>query len=168
MVLGVDECANQDAVMSRLSSSDAGEVLTLQRAAYVTEAQAHGDLDMPPLTQSLEHLREELSEPDDLARGLRDQGRLVASVRVRVTGEDAELGRLVVAPDRQGRGLGSSLLREVEIELPERVRVIRLFTGEHSLANQRLYARHGYVEDHRTPAGGYQLVHMVKVARRVS
>lgn len=28
--------------------------MTLQRAAYVTEAQAHHDLDLPPLTQSLE------------------------------------------------------------------------------------------------------------------
>ena len=41
----------------RLGVADAGEVLTLQRAAYVPEAQAqaqaHGDLDRPPLRQVL-------------------------------------------------------------------------------------------------------------------
>ncbi len=36
----------------RLGAADAGEVLTLQRAAYVTEAQAHADLNLPPLRQS--------------------------------------------------------------------------------------------------------------------
>ena len=158
----MDERLNRDPVMSRLSCSDAGEVLTLQRAAYVTEAQAHSDLTIPPLVQSLTQLVEELSDPHVLAWGLREQGRLVASVRVRVSGQDAELGRLVVAPDCQGRGLGSSVLRQAEAELPASVRTIRLFTGEHSLANQRLYARHGYVEERRSPAGAYQLVHMAK------
>jgi hypothetical protein len=37
-------------------AGDAGEVLTLQRAAYVTEARAHGDLNLPPLRQSLSQL----------------------------------------------------------------------------------------------------------------
>ena len=36
---------------------DAGEVLTLQRAAFVSEALIYGDPDMPPLTQSLEELQ---------------------------------------------------------------------------------------------------------------
>ncbi|HEY3690264.1 MAG TPA: hypothetical protein VGL46_08160 [Pseudonocardiaceae bacterium] len=44
--------------------------------------------------------------------------------------------------------------------MAERVQLLRLFTGEHSVANQRLYQRHGYVEDHRTVAGDYQLVYM--------
>lgn len=38
-------------VVDRLHAGDAGEVLTLQRAAYLTEAQAHDDLSLPPLTQ---------------------------------------------------------------------------------------------------------------------
>jgi GNAT superfamily N-acetyltransferase len=149
----------------QLSESDAGEVLTLQRAAYVTEAQAHADFTMPPLVQSLDELAAELADPRVLALGVRENGRLVASVRVRIDHETGELGRLVVAPDRQGHGLGSRLLRQVEERLPGHVRRLRLFTGEHSRANQRLYTRHGYVEDHRSPAGDYQLVHMVKTFR---
>jgi len=44
----------------RLGSGDAGEILTLQRAAFVTEAQLYGDLHLPPLTQTIEDLRAEL------------------------------------------------------------------------------------------------------------
>jgi predicted GNAT family N-acyltransferase len=91
----------------RLGADDVGEMLTLQRAAYVTEAQAHGDLAMPPLVQTLEELRAELAEPAVTGWGFRADGRLVAGVRVRLTGPaSAEIGRLVVAPDRQGAGLG--------------------------------------------------------------
>jgi ribosomal protein S18 acetylase RimI-like enzyme len=152
-------------VLVRLSAADTGEVLTLQRAAYVTEAQAHGDLALPPLVQSPEELAVELVDPQVLALGLREGARLVAAVRVHIDDEVAELGRLVVAPDRQGHGLGSRLLREAEEHVPERVQLLRLFTGEHSHANQRLYQRHGYTEDHRTSGGDYQLVHMTKILR---
>jgi hypothetical protein len=65
----------------RLGTGDAGEILTLQRAAYVPEAQAHGDLWLPPLTQTLQELRGELADPRVTGWGIRDQGRLVASVR---------------------------------------------------------------------------------------
>ena len=46
--------------------------------------------------------------------------------------------------------------------VPAGTREIHLFTGERSEANLRLYRRHGYVETHRTPAGGHDLVHLVK------
>jgi ribosomal protein S18 acetylase RimI-like enzyme len=147
----------------RLGTEDAGEVLTLQRAAYVTEAQAHGDLSMPPLTQTLDQLRAELADPGTTGWGVREGVRLVASVRVRLAEPGiAEVGRLVVAPDRQGLGLGSGLLRAAEARLPSEVTVIRLFTGEHSHANLRLYQRLGYQETGRTPAGDYRLVHLAK------
>ncbi len=99
-----------------LSGGDAGELLTLQRAAYVTEAQAHDDVNLPPLTQSLDELVSELTRPDVLAFGLRDDARrLVAAVRVYLSPTEphtAEVGRLVVAPpDMQGRGRGQSTAR---------------------------------------------------------
>ena len=148
-----------------LGVADAGEVLTLQRAAYVTEAQAHADLLLPALRQSPTELRAELERPDVVALGRRDgAGRLVAAVRATVTGGVADVGRLTVAPDRQGEQLGSRLLAAVEDRLPAPVREVRLFTGERSEANLRLYRRLGYRETHRTgtPAG-YALVHLSKV-----
>lgn len=150
-----------------LGRDDAGEVLTLQRAAYVTEAQAHGDLDLPPLRESLTEVAAELGRPGVLAVGWRDDtGRLLAAVRASLSPADggtAQIGRLAVVPDRQGQGLGTRLLEAVEHRLPAPVSELRLFTGEHSAANLRLYRRLGYRETHRVqiPAG-YALVHLRK------
>ena len=155
----------------RLGVEDAGEVLTLQRAAYVPEAQLHGDLLLPPLCQTLAELGEELADPATLALGYRTEaGRLVASVRFRADPGDLETAvvhRLVVAPDRQGEGLGSEILLAGERRLPGTMRHVRLFTGERSARTLRLYARLGYVESHRdvVPAG-YQLVHLRKRRRQ--
>lgn len=144
-----------------LGDADAGEILTLQRAACVTEAQAHRDVNLPPLTQTFEELRAELSDPDVTALGVRERGRLIAAVRLRRTGTSVELGRLNVVPDRQGQGLGTFLLRICESVFPDAAE-ITLFTGEHSVANMRLYRRVGYVETGRTDLGDYSLAHFVK------
>lgn len=127
----------QDVV--RLGAQDAGEVLTLQRAAYVTEAQAHADLDLPALLQSLADLATELDDPQVFALGSRDvNGRLLAAVRARLSGTGAavaNIGRLAVVPDKQGQGLGTGLLAALEDQLTISVTELRLFTGEHSLGN---------------------------------
>ncbi|MGJ3509043.1 GNAT family N-acetyltransferase [Enemella sp. A6] len=85
----------------------------------------------------------------------------MGAVRLRRVGEAVELGRLTVVPDLQGRGIGTCLLTESEMVFPDATEV-RLFTGEHSVANIRLYERCGYVETARTPAGDYSLVHFTK------
>lgn len=148
-----------------LTEADAGELLTLQRAAYVTEAQAHDDPHLPPLTESLAEVRRALTDSCTTTLGIRDGDRLVASVRMCQPpgGDWAELGRFMVAPDLLGRGLGGRLLDAAESRLPTSVVEVRLFTGEHSPANLRLYARRGYVESRRVPtAQGYAVVHLVK------
>ena len=153
----------------RLTMADAGEILTLQRAAYVTEAQLHDDLQMPALTQSLAELEAELAEPACAAFGLRENGRLVASLRVtRLEPSAVEFRRIAVAPDRQGQGLGTALLLATETSLPAEVSSVRLYTGEHSTANQRLYRRLGFEVTERTSIGPYHLVHMAKQRRASS
>ena len=153
---------DEPGTLAALTPGDAGEVLTLQRAAFVTEAQAHRDFHIPPLTQSLADLRAELGEQFCHGWTIRDAGRLVACVRAHVSGETAELLRLVVAPDRQGRGIGTRLLLAAEDLLPPQVRTIGLFTGQHSHANLRLYQRYGYRQTHTTQAGAYLVVHLAK------
>lgn len=153
-----------------LGPADAGEVLTLQRAAHVTEAQLHDDLTLPALRQPVDELAAELAHAAVLALGVReDGGRLLVAVRARVDGSTAHVGRLAVVPDRQGQGLGSGLLTALEAALPADVTELRLFTGERSAANLRLYARLGFVETGRTrlPAG-YDLVHLARPRRHAA
>jgi ribosomal protein S18 acetylase RimI-like enzyme len=157
---------NAAGTLARLLPGDAGEVLTLQRAAFVTEARAHRDHNLPALTQTLAELRAELGEQFCHGWGIRESGRLVACVPAYVRGDTAEITRLAVAPDRQGRGFGTCLLIAAEDLLSPKVQAVELVTGEHSHANLRLYRRHGYQQTHSTPARGYQVIHLAKARRR--
>lgn len=136
-----------------LGVADAGEVLTLQRAAYVTEGIAYNQF-IPPLTESLEEVREVLARAGVTVLGVRDNGRLIGTVRLLPGGE---IGRLAVAPDRQGEGIGTLLLREL---IARSNGDLWLFTGEHSEGNLRLYRRLGFEETHRVPYVGHDLVYL--------
>ena len=58
------------------------------------------------------------------------------------------MGRLIVLPKYQGKGIGGALLQEIEKYFPEANRFVlftfELFTGESSSANLYLYKKHGY------------------------
>ena len=116
-------------------------MLTIQRAAFVSEALIYGDPDMPPLVQTLEELEAELD-------GLRSRGspgsggRLVGVLRCRETDDLLLIGRIAIAPDMQGSGIGRALLEAAEQHstAPE----AELFTGSLSEANIRLYEDCGY------------------------
>ncbi|MEV7694472.1 GNAT family N-acetyltransferase [Microbacterium sp. NPDC089189] len=135
-----------------IEPDDAGETLTLQRAAFVQEAQIYGGTDMPALTQTLEQVAAELS--DNLGSVALLGTRMVGVVRARRDDDLLLIGRLAIAPDVQGAGIGSALLAAAE----ERGRDAgcthaELFTGSMSEANLRLYRREGYVESERVPSG---------------
>ena len=131
---------------------DAGEVLTLQRAAFVQEALIYGSPEMPPLTQTLEELEHELH--DNLGCVALEGTRMIGAVRARLDGDLLLVGRIAIAPDAQGKGIGTLLLAEVERRGREAgAREAELFTGSLSEANLRLYEREGYVESERVPAG---------------
>lgn len=146
-----------------VSLDQAGEILTLQRAAYVTEAQLYDDVRLPALTQSLDDLRAELADGLGLMAAL-PSGRLVGAVRAHPRDGVLHVGRLTVAPDLQGRGIGSALLKAVEAVAPAGTQRFALFTGHRSSANLRLYERHGYMEVAREVLHpGVTLVHLQKL-----
>jgi GNAT superfamily N-acetyltransferase len=148
-----------DVRLAAATAADAGEMLTLQRAAYVSEAQLYDDPLLPPLVQTLDELRDELSVGGGIVA--REGARMVGAVRFRLDGEVLHVGRLAIAPDRQGRGLGTALLAAAEAATS--ARRAALFTGERSEANLRLYERSGYVEVRREAVrSGLVLVHLEK------
>lgn len=113
-----------------LGVEHAGELLTVRRAAFVTEAQLYGDPNLPALTQTLEELEKDLERPDVVTIGAWLGPRLVGSIRVELEGERANLGRLAVVPDLQGKGIGSKLLMEVLAYLPDQTTEVWVFTGQ--------------------------------------
>ena len=151
--------------LAEVETGDAGELLTLQRAAYVSEARLYGDPELPPLVQTLEELTAELA--GCIALKALQGSRIVGSVRGRPDGGVLHVGRLVVAPDLQGRGIGGALLAAVEEAGAVSARRAVLFTGARSDGNLRLYRRHGYAEERREVLRpGVELVHLTKELRR--
>lgn len=130
------------------TDADAAEVLVLERCCWVSEAISNNDLTIPPLTESLDSVRSWM--PD--AWVLREEGRLIGAVRATRDGELWNIGRLMVAPDRQGEGLGGVLLRHAESQAPDGVLWHELFTGAASPGNLARYRHAGYTETARTDA----------------
>ncbi|WP_374954467.1 GNAT family N-acetyltransferase [Microbacterium sp. MYb62] len=136
-------------VISPISDDDAGEVLTVQRAAFVSEAAIYGSVDMPPLTQTLSELEAELRSESGFTA--RIGGRLVGAIRFVEKDGVLLIGRIAIAPDMQGEGIGRLLLQRAESSSD--AAVAELFTGSLSAANIRLYESCGYAEHERVPDG---------------
>lgn len=126
--------------------ADAGEILTLSRACWLQEARENDTFDIPALNEDVADVRGWLGEWDTWV--VRSGGRLVGAVRARLehqlAGDTWDIGRLMVAPDLQGRGLGSALLAIAERGAPAGATAYTLFTGAGSTGNIRRYRRAGY------------------------
>ena len=126
---------------------DAGELLILQLACWVAEQRANPGVEIHAQRETLEDVRRWLGRWTVIVR--RREGRLIAAARGRVErhGEHAgawDVGRLMVAPDLQGQGLGRDMLERIEAAAPAGVAAYVLFTGAGSADNLRMYKRAGY------------------------
>ena len=126
---------------------DAGELLTLQRACWVQEALANDSLaDIPALHESLDDVLAWMGTWSTWV--VRSEGRLVGAVRGRLEetpgGQAWDIGRIMVAPDLQGRGLGRALLAHIEAVADPAATTYLLFTGARSADNIRMYKKAGY------------------------
>jgi len=141
--------------------ADLGELLTLTHACWLQEALGNHTLDIPAVHETLESLTTSLQGWQTYA--VRSGGRLVASVRGRLVDDDWHIGRLMVAPDLQGRGLGRMLLEHIQRVAPAGATAYSLVTGAASDRNHRMYRKAGFrlVADPETPG----IVHFVKRRR---
>ena len=141
---------------------DAGELLTVQRAAYLSEAQRYGDPHLPPLTETLAEVRAAIGSAA-VVLVARAGHRLIGSVRGNVLDDTGHIGRLAVAPDLHRLGIGRRLLAAVEAALAPRVTRFELFTGAASDANLHLYRSCGYTDrGHRATLHGPGLTYLEK------
>jgi GNAT superfamily N-acetyltransferase len=145
----------------RLTTNDAGEVLTIQRAAFLSEARVYGTTEIPPLLESLDDLLREIEATYSL--GAFVGARLVGAIRLSVDGSIGWISRVAVAPDQHGQGIASGLIGALERDAPGSVLEFRLLAGSKSEQNRLMYERRGYREvDRIIDDVGIELVVMRK------
>lgn len=130
-------------ILSPFMESDVAELVVLQRCCWVPEAILNNNLNIPALHETAADVLNWTTTWSTLC--LRRDGRLVGAVRGQSTPDGAwELGRLMVAPDLEGQGIGRWLLATAEDLAPDSTTRFTLFTGENSARNIRIYQRAGY------------------------
>ncbi|MEP7288274.1 MAG: GNAT family N-acetyltransferase [Chloroflexota bacterium] len=129
--------------IQRATIEDAAAILQLQKRAYQSEAALYPDDVIPPLLQTLEALQADFAAQIFLKASF--DSILVGSVRARLQLPTCFVGRLIVDPDFQKRGIGTALMLEIEQSCSAAQR-FELFTGHKSDQNLRLYQKLGYRE----------------------
>ncbi len=125
--------------------ADSGELMTLQRACWaqvMRENPDHPDVARDALTETLAEVRHWSSTGTVLVA--LSGGRLVGAVQGRLHDGTWDVGRLMVAPDIQGRGLGRMLLDRVEQAAPAEAAGFGLVTAAGSRRSRRVCTKAGY------------------------
>jgi ribosomal protein S18 acetylase RimI-like enzyme len=128
-------------LIEQATVQDALEILTLQKLAYQSEAAIYDDYTIPPLTQTLDALVAQFQDEVVLKAVL--DGKIIGSVRGYLRDGTCYIGRLIVHPDFQNRGIGTRLMQEMESHFGQADRY-ELFTGEKSIKDLHLYQKLGY------------------------
>ncbi len=128
-------------IIAQATLEDAEEILELQKLAYRNEAAIYQDYSIPPLRQTLTEIIAELQSQYFLKAVVK--GHIQGSVRAYLEQGTCCIGRLIVHPAYQNRGLGTKLMREIEGCFPDTQR-FELFTGHLSERNLYLYKKLGY------------------------
>ena len=128
-------------MIKKAQKEDLEKILELQYLAYQSEAKLFGNMDIPPLKQTIEELYNEFQK-GTILKALDDIGVIIGSVRAYQENGTVYIGKLMVHPEMQRKGIGTKLLLEIEREYPNQR--YELFTSTKSISNIRLYERLGY------------------------
>jgi predicted N-acetyltransferase YhbS len=79
----------------------------MQKRAYIQEVELNdNNFNIPPMLQTIESMRDDFKDKVILKAKIRDQ--IVGSVRAKQTDTTCFIGRLIVEPIYQGRGIGKN------------------------------------------------------------
>ena len=138
---------------------DLEAILKLQYTAYQSEAELLNDYTIQPLRQTLDEITEEFHKSIVLKAVL--DGIIIGSVRAYADGDTVYIGKLIVHPDHQGKGLGKRLLATMEGKLHRKR--FELFTSNKSERNLRIYEKSGYMSyREETNEAGITFVYLEK------
>lgn len=131
-------------IIKKAEFSDLEKILLLQKLAYKSEAELYEDFSIPPLVQTLKEVEEEFENHVFLK--VVENEKIIGSVRaVLIDPKTCYIGKLIVHPEFQNRGIGTELIREIE-RIFKDCEKFELITGHKSKKNLKLYKKLGYKE----------------------
>jgi len=139
--------------------SDLSEILQLQHLAFQSEAILLNNEKIPPLLQTLQELEEEYSR-GVILKAVDTEDKIVGSVRGHVERNTLYIGKLIVHPTVQNRGIGRKLLDEIERLYP-RLRY-EIFTSSKSSRTLKMYEKRGYRQFKEKIISDIMIVYMEK------
>lgn len=152
---------SQDGIAIQAADPDDLEaILELQRLAYQSEARLLNNFSIQPLRETLDEIQAQYREGIFL-KAVDENGAIAGSVRGRIENGTLHIGKLMVRPELQGRGIGGRLLAAVEARGGQPR--CELFTSDKSAKNLSLYERAGYARfAERRIAPDLRLVYLEK------
>lgn len=128
-------------MIKKAQKEDLEKILELQYLAYQSEAKLFGNMDIPPLKQTIEEVYDEFHK-GIILKAVDEEGLIIGSVRAYQENGTVYIGKLMVHPKMQKKGIGTKLLLEIENVYPNQR--YELFTSTKSVNNIRLYEKLGY------------------------
>ncbi len=147
---------------SKAVFDDLGQILKLQKKAFITEAELYENHVIGPMVQTIESIQDDFMNYTFIKAVYKNL--IIGSVKGRQTGGICRIGRLIVEPEFQNKGIGKKLMNHIEKEFPN-AKQYRIFTGNKSIKNIYLYQSLGYQKSEEdtgidNPDG--QLVYLTK------
>lgn len=128
-------------IIIRAEKGDLQKILDLQYLAYQSEARLFDNQDILPLKQTLTDVENEYQK-GIILKALDEDKTIIGSVRAFCDNGTVYIGKLMVHPKMQKKGIGTKLLLEIENEYPNQR--YELFTSTRSEKNIALYQKLGY------------------------
>lgn len=149
-------------IIKRAEFYDLDEILTLQKIAYKSEADIYKDYFIPPLTQTLDEIKDEFKT--NIFLKAVEKGNIIGSVRGNlINSKTCYIGRLIVDPDFQNQGIGKKLMDKIENIFSDCIR-FELMTGHKSTKNIKLYEKLSYkIFKTEKLTGNLNLVYLEKI-----
>jgi len=136
-----------DIIVRDARVKEAQVILDIQKEAFLPATQRYKDLRLPPLLETVEDVEHDMREHLVLV-ATDPAGRIVGAVRGKRQDGCVYVGRLVVDPEAQRRGVATALMLELESRFPD-AECFELFTGGLNEPGMGLYLKLGYVEVRR-------------------
>lgn len=134
----------EDIHIHKATREDLPAILDLQKKAFFEIAQQMNDFEIQPLKQSIEGVTTEF-EAGIFLKYLSEDGQIIGSVRANYWKDNScYVGKLIVDPDFQNKGIGKRLMYAIEKYFPE-CRKFCLFTSTETPNTIHLYQEVGYV-----------------------